>query len=312
MGSCTVADPLRRKLLADPALNERLARFVRSKIGDADAGDVVQATLTEALAAKSAPQTEEELTRWIFGIARHELVDHFRKRRREVPADLDEHDEPTAPDSGSAAGLLRWAERELPPGSENQKTLEWMLREGDGEKLEHIAEESRVPPARVRKRVSRLRQHYRARWAAVIAAALVVVVVIVVLALRRRNEDVVAPLPPRETAPLPSAPPDHRADELRELAFDDCDHARWTACLERLDEAKSLDPAGDTTKRVQDARSSATKALAPPPTAPPSASGLPTAVPTVRSTSMVPTATVTATATATSTVPRFFGSPTSN
>ncbi len=305
MESLMAASPLRRKLLADPALNERLTRFVRAKLGDSDAGDVVQATLTEALAAKSAPESEEELTRWVFGIARHEIADHFRKRRREVPADLEDHDEGEPPPSGNATGLMRWAERELPPGSENQKTLEWMMREGEGEKLEHIAEESNVPPARVRKRVSRLRQHFRLRWAAAIAAA-VVAIVLIVLALRRREGDIVAPLPPRETAPLPSivpAPsPEQRANDLRELAFDDCAHDRWQTCVDRLDEAKGLDPAGDTTERVQNARKAATKALAPQPSTPPAptsappppptVTAIPTATPTApRTTTVVPTAT---------------------
>ena len=44
--------PARRDLLADPKLNERLVRFVRARVPADEAADVVQATLTEALAAK--------------------------------------------------------------------------------------------------------------------------------------------------------------------------------------------------------------------------------------------------------------------
>ena len=70
----------------------------------------------------------------------------------------------------SALDLMRWAQKELPAGKENEQTLEWMLREGEGEKLETIAAEANVPAPRVRQRVSRLRRYYKARWAAQTAA----------------------------------------------------------------------------------------------------------------------------------------------
>jgi cytoskeletal protein RodZ len=44
-----------------------------------------------------------------------------------------------------------------------------MLREGDGEKLENIARDAKLPAPRVRKRVSRLRKFLRERWAAELA-----------------------------------------------------------------------------------------------------------------------------------------------
>jgi len=33
-----------------------------------------------------------------------------------------------------------------------------------------------------------------------------------------------------------------------------CRASRWSECVQRLDEAKALDPAGDTTPDVRDAR----------------------------------------------------------
>ncbi|CAN5607261.1 hypothetical protein BH09MYX1_BH09MYX1_48000 [soil metagenome] len=283
----------RRHLIADKALNERLRRFVGARLSADDVGDVVQATLTEALAAKNAPESEEELTKWIFGIARNEIADHFRKRRREVPADLDDEEAEPASD-GSAKSLLRWANAELPPGSENEKTLEWMLLEGDGEKLEHIAEESDVPPARVRKRVSRLRQHFRVRYAAALALV-AVAVVIAVLALRKKEVEEVAPVPSSEKAPkVPELTPETRAHEIRELAFRACDRASWQECLDRLDEAKAIDPVHDDDQRVQTARKSAAAALRPPPPIAPTATVPPVATSTTppRSTAPTPTPTV--------------------
>ncbi|HEX3850670.1 MAG TPA: hypothetical protein VHW01_06860 [Polyangiaceae bacterium] len=52
------------------------------------------------------------------------------------------------------------------PDPEALHTLEWMLREGDGEKLEQIARDANLPAPRVRQRVSRLRCFLREQWAA--------------------------------------------------------------------------------------------------------------------------------------------------
>jgi DNA-directed RNA polymerase specialized sigma24 family protein len=205
--------------LSDPAFAAALAQFVRSRVPESEVRDIVQATIADALDAERHPEGDEDLARWVHGICRHKVVDWFRRAKREVPRDLE------APDDGSAqvvvAGaesapqsaldLLRWARKELPAGAENEKTLEWMLREGDGEKLEAIAAEANLPPARVRQRVSRLRRYYKARWAAQAAAvaALVLIALAIAFALRPRHEEV-APAPGPSLVPtsVPSmAPP---------------------------------------------------------------------------------------------------------
>jgi RNA polymerase sigma factor (sigma-70 family) len=192
----------------------------------ADVGDVVQATLTEALAADSAPDDEEEIRRWVFGIARHKVIDWYRSRRREVPLDVEAPEEAAAgaprvgvpapeatADAANVASLLRWAERELPEGPENARTLQWLLREGEGETLEAIAAEEAVEPPRVRQRVSRLRRHFRARWAlqAAALAALVAIAIILAVALRKKTEQVAPRIDPTlqpQLGPLPVPLPD--------------------------------------------------------------------------------------------------------
>jgi RNA polymerase sigma factor (sigma-70 family) len=150
--------------LADPALRSAVEAAVRRRVRGDDAEDVVQATLTDVLSAAQVPQDAEEFRRFVFGVARNKVFDHFRRQRRESEG-LDES-EVAGPEAPlSAWDILRWAEEEL-PDSESKNTLEWMLREGDGEKLEHIARDARVPAPRVRKRVSRLRKLLRDRWAA--------------------------------------------------------------------------------------------------------------------------------------------------
>jgi len=150
--------------VADPTLRRAVEAAVRRRVRGDEAEDVVQATLADVLSAASVPEQPEEFRRFVFGVARNKVFDHFRRQKRHTEG-LDESQTagPEAP--LSARDILRWAEGEL-PDSEAQSTLEWMLREGDGEKLEHIAKDAQLPATRVRKRVSRLRKFLRERWAA--------------------------------------------------------------------------------------------------------------------------------------------------
>ena len=162
----------------------------------------------------------------------------------------------------------------MPEGNENQKTLDWMLREGDGEKLESIAETERLPPPRVRQRVSRLRRHFKEHWqreTMLLVALGIVASAILLLLARSRHEPIARDAPDAG---------DPRAEPMRRLALEKCAHGEWTPCLDGLDEAKRLDPAGDARHDVQRARRAAEDAkkapLAPPDAiAPP----LPSAVP---------------------------------
>jgi hypothetical protein len=150
-----------------------------------EAEDVVQATLADVLSATTVPQEPEEFRRFVFGVARNKVFDHFRRQKRHT-AGLDDNEAAAPEPPLSARDILRWAEGEL-PDSESQSTLEWMLREGDGEKLEHIARDAKVPATRVRKRVSRLRGLGALYW----------------FASGRTPDDFVKREPVR---PLPSAP----------------------------------------------------------------------------------------------------------
>ncbi|MCB9578727.1 MAG: RNA polymerase sigma factor [Polyangiaceae bacterium] len=252
---------VRADLLADPELYAALVRYARRRVAEHEVEDVVQSALADALAAPRTPETPEEVRRWVHRIARNKIVDLHRRRGREVPRELSGPDEAVADSAPvSARDLLRWAEKELPEGEGSQSTLEWMLREGDGEKLEHIADEANVPAPRVRQRVSRLRRHFRTRWAAQLAAvAAITALVLAAIALWRglsqpSPEDIA-----RE--PVPELSPRERGQEIRRQAFEHCAAGRDRECLKELDRAKALDPAGDTEPRVQEARAAAQRAL---------------------------------------------------
>lgn len=206
--------PPRSVLVADPALSAAVTRVVRGRVPAADVDDIVQSTLADALAAGQAPEDANEFRRWVLGIARNKIVDFYRRSRREVPRDPSTTEETEAADCVSQGGqdLLRWAERELPDAEGAESTLEWMLREGEGEKLESIAAEAQIPAPRVRQRVARLRRHFRARWAAQLAAvaALIALMIVAYWAWQKHHDDVVRPIPapePSPSIPAPELPP---------------------------------------------------------------------------------------------------------
>jgi RNA polymerase sigma factor (sigma-70 family) len=234
--------------------------MVRKRVPERDVEDVVQSTLVEAISSATKPEDPEAMRKWIWGIARNKVADYHRRAKRET---FD------VPEIGAEANdvavndMLRWAMRELPKEQEDRQTLEWLLREGDGEKLEAIAESAKIPAPRIRQRVSRLRRHLRTRWAADLAAlaALGIVGILAVIWWRHTHEEPIA----RPDIVQPHQPtPFERAADERKRALASCDALAWRDCLDGLDRAKDLDAAGDAAQNVQNARKLATDALNPP------------------------------------------------
>lgn len=246
--------------LEDERFRAVLVRALRRRVPEIDAEDIVQAAFVEAVAAGKSDEDPVLVRRWIAAVARNRLVDHLRKKREvltESPPDIADVRSP------HEADLLRWAELELPDGQSAEETLEWMLREADGESLESIAKESNLPPARVRKRVSRLREHFRLRWA-VYASAFAAIAIAVALGARMfSGRPEVAPIA-KDPPPEPSASPRQVAEEMRRRAFEACGTGQAVRCVELLDDAARLDPAGDRSAEVVAARETSRKLLAPP------------------------------------------------
>ncbi|MEZ4312528.1 MAG: sigma-70 family RNA polymerase sigma factor [Polyangiaceae bacterium] len=249
-----------RRFLAEPGMRRAIEDFVRRRVPASDVDDIVQTVLVEALSAPARPQDETELRKWLLGIARHKVVDHHRRASRETASELP--DLPVGPPPIEARALAEWAEKQAGGSGDARSTLDWMAREGEGEKLEAIAADEKVPAARVRQRVSRMRRWMKERWLAELAAAAALVVFGLILwRLLRKEEPIADPGP--EPAPSITAEPRSldRARALRAEAFKACDRSSWQECLDRFDEAKSLDPEGDTDPAVGAARARATEAL---------------------------------------------------
>jgi DNA-directed RNA polymerase specialized sigma24 family protein len=259
--------PLENQPLGDPALRRSLEDFVRRRVPPADVDDVVQTVLCDALAAEGRPRDPGELRRWLLGIARHKVADLHRRAHREPPAELPDLE--ALPPPVEARDLLRWADQQAGATRDAKQTLDWMTREGDGEKLESIAASEQVPAARVRQRVSRMRRWMKERWAAELGAAAVLLTLVLVgwWWLRRPSEDtpVAHPDKPRPSSSFEAPSPLEDARALRDKALDDCARAAWDACLDGLDKARALDPDGDKAPRIGDARKRAEEALRSPP-----------------------------------------------
>lgn len=239
--------------------------YVRKRVGESDVDDVVQTVLVDALASDRVPEDETEMRRWLIGVARHKIADHHRRGGREQPAELPDIE--TAPAPVEERELARWAEEQAHSTKEAQKTLQWMAREGEGDKLEHIAEEEQLPAARVRQRVSRMRRFMKERWLAELAAvaALALLAFVIWRALRQPSVDIAQDTPPTQPTDLPIKPPPvapkvAEAGELRKKALEACERGENRVCLDGLDKAKELDPAGDTAPEIQKAREAAEKA----------------------------------------------------
>jgi len=241
-------------LLVDPTLRAGLMKYARRRLPPAEVEDLVQNTLADALIADSAPSDPGDFRRWVHGIARHKIADSHRRRGRlAIPSsDIDQN---ASEPSTSIAELGEWIESELPKTDDAQRTLHWLLREGDGETLDEIARGADLPAPRVRQRVSRLRRHLHARWLALGAAGLLTLLGAGTLFQRKSQPADVPPSIARET---PS--PFERARSLRQNALQRCAEGAYPECIAGLDQAKALDPSGEEASAIGDARRAAANA----------------------------------------------------
>ncbi|MBW2528240.1 MAG: sigma-70 family RNA polymerase sigma factor [Deltaproteobacteria bacterium] len=275
-----------RARLGGRALRSQLQRFVRRRVPADDVEDVVQTVLCAALGATEVPARDDELRRWLVGIAKHKIADHHRAAARQRLVATPEVG--VEPPPYEARAMARWAAGAAEGEYRSAETLRWMAREGHGETLATIAADEGLAPDRVRQRVSRLRRSLRQRWARELASA-AGVVLLVLLGWWAWTEPA-KPRVVREGWPPSRSPAAERAVELRREALEACDAERWSACLDRLDRARRLDPAGADDPAIRAARRRASEALATPP---PPTTTLPSARPT---SSAAPTSSTTSTA----------------
>ena len=251
-------DDSSRELLADHALRARLVRYMRKRVANEDVDDLVQTVLCAAVASSTTPSEPASLTRWVMAIARHKVADHFRREGRDDLVPVAE----AVPSDDAAWEWMLWAEQQVQGDDDAGRTLRWMAREGRGEKLAHIAADERLPSARVRKRVSRLRDVMRRRWAAELAVLLTLAAVALLAWQLLQPDEPRAEL--LRLAPHLPEPIDTslvHAKRLRLDAVKACDDGLWHQCLELLDRAARLDLAGGEADDAKLTRARAIQAL---------------------------------------------------
>jgi len=106
------------------------------------------------------------------------------------------------------------------------------------------------------------------RFAPLLAAAAFAMIPVAFLVVRHFWPSAPAPYASDHPGPLPAPSPSApergpTPSELRAAALDDCANYLWRACLDKLDAARALDPAGDTTPEVKEVRRQAHKAIDP-------------------------------------------------
>ncbi len=267
-----------RAKLSSPELRSLVQRLVRRRVPEVEVEDVVQTVLCDAFAsAKTSEQRadgtgpalddDEQLRKWVVGITRHKVADFHRSGSRVKQVELPEQLEGEPPPH-SAREWAHWAEKQAEGDADAERTLDWMAREGGGEKLAHIAASERLPATQVRQRVSRMRRLMRTRWMAELAAVAGVGIAVLVAWVLLRDPGPTAtpmpevvPVPEIVPAPMPDDPRLDRALQLRADSLRECDRQAWQRCLAGLDEAARLDPAGDEDSQVQGARAAANRGL---------------------------------------------------
>jgi hypothetical protein len=123
--------------------------------------------------------------------------------------------------------------------AERVKAREWPERAGAGEGRGEARE--RTPTNKLRAAPRRNVIRFLTPLAAALAGLLVVMVVVGRLSPSHDYGS---------TAPKPGS----RADQLRETGFAACDAQRWKECLQKLDEARKVDPDGEREARVHEYR----------------------------------------------------------
>ena len=132
---------------------KRLGDFIRRRVGnEADAEDILQDVFTQLASSYSVADPIEQMTAWLFRVARNRIIDWYRKKRPEpMPENFGDRDAPLNledilfdprenPDRVYARSLV-WTELadaldELP---EEQRDV-FVMHELEGKSFKEIAE----------------------------------------------------------------------------------------------------------------------------------------------------------------------------
>jgi RNA polymerase sigma-70 factor, ECF subfamily len=150
------AQPPIEQLYAD--LRTSLLGFLRKHTGDAHAAeDLLQDVVMKALAAgRSQATAPDNLTAWLYAVARNAAMDFHRRARptEELPEDLADRADDGSQDYLELANCLRPMAERLPP--KYRETV--LAAEFDGRPLRELAQAEGVTLSAIKSRASRGRR----------------------------------------------------------------------------------------------------------------------------------------------------------
>jgi DNA-directed RNA polymerase specialized sigma24 family protein len=247
----------------------------RRGVRGADLEDHRQAVLERAYLA-APPASCDECVALVRKIAREMAIDTDRKARRRSRVDVglcEDPDERVPADAADATDVvdarrqLAFLQSEIASGNITDRQVAILAKAVDEIPQAEIAAQMQLAHSTVRNELSAARRAARMSWAAFSAAAVVGVFAF----LLSRNEPPKAGSAPPYHPDESGTPPEQTTEEMlqivRRKALDECDKQEWAACLEDLDVARDVDPAGDNDEKLQRARAMATQHVAPVPSA---------------------------------------------
>ncbi len=257
-------DEERDALPRDKALLKKLRGTARKNVPASDVEDVLQETLTAACRSPQLPGVSlEARDRYVFGILRFKIADFLenRKKQREITEKAEAHFVAQAVDVDQVANR-DFVEKLVTFVKPHQHSdLRCLLRNKVGRvPMTVIARERGEEYEAFAKRMNRLWRQLQAAVSAVGGAFVLLIVL-----LQPHPERPLAYDEPGEVAFNEPALSTHYGESdpmdfakvLRGEAFRACMNNKWQECLDGLDAARELDPAGDHDPVVAAARSDA-------------------------------------------------------
>jgi RNA polymerase sigma factor (sigma-70 family) len=276
-------DTRRARRLADPLLHEAVrATLHRAKAPGRLINDLISETLVRACACHFLPDHDECCRQYVSGMARRVMVDYLRDQNFRLEQSKKPFDETadTAPRVDSSSSVearitLEQAVRRMRPRS--RKPFRWLLRHIGGESYATIAGELGLDYKTVWNAAERARDEFEQT---VTRTVMCFMMLLFAWALAKQvvlpSKDVAdpnqlphtvepAPQPQPSVVPQPQGQvqtPSQTNDAvtpqaIRKKALQACGQHRWGECLDGLDQAAQLDPEGDESADVQEARTEA-------------------------------------------------------
>jgi DNA-directed RNA polymerase specialized sigma24 family protein len=251
----------KERLLTDPGLGGSIRRVIRAhSVPQADVDDVAQDTILAAHRA-DLPADEQEARKYIHSIAANLSRDHMRARGKRAEQDVAQCAEADLAIDGAAHDDRQIAHRVArAAAAEFPRPFEWFWRSRALEETDaHIAEREGVSAGYVRHEVAEARRRMRVLAAKLGIAGLAVLSLLLVLWSRRRELPAPSPAPTiaESTQPSTTGPeisPRERAQTLRERAHAECRSKQWYPCEQTYNEARRLDPDGESDPQVKEDR----------------------------------------------------------